>query len=323
MRKSRLFVHGFSQQKRLFSGYRSPYDILGVSTNASESEVKKAYKKLALKWHPDRNRDNKVEAEKRFKEISEAYQSITSGSARNPFGQNSGHYQSYQQGQNPFNQGFPFGRPPHGNQQRRQNVNPEDLFREIFGNSQDFERLFRDLHNSPHFRPFGADMHRNSQGFQGFTTGADIFEELRKQEQAQRQRQNQEQTQRQRQRNSKNERKPSSNSQRQSSRNNRRPVSVETTIVNGQTTKTTRYSDGSIEVETSSSHQNPFFSTKSSPEFEELKKESEQFQEELNRKVRDELRRSLRMIIRTAIKQWFRNLKHRIKSFFTNLFRIR
>ena len=49
------------------------YDILGINKDASESEIKKAYHKLALKWHPDKNLDNKEEAEKMFKNISEAY----------------------------------------------------------------------------------------------------------------------------------------------------------------------------------------------------------------------------------------------------------
>jgi len=48
------------------------YEILGVSRNASETEIKKAYHKLALKWHPDRNPQNKEQAETKFKEISEA-----------------------------------------------------------------------------------------------------------------------------------------------------------------------------------------------------------------------------------------------------------
>jgi curved DNA-binding protein len=51
---------------------RDYYDILGVKRNASEEEIKKAYRKLALQYHPDRNKGNK-DAEEKFKEISEAY----------------------------------------------------------------------------------------------------------------------------------------------------------------------------------------------------------------------------------------------------------
>src|SRR5207245_2701426 len=53
---------------------RDYYEILGVSRSASEDDVKKAYRKLALKYHPDRNPEDRHEAEERFKEISEAYQ---------------------------------------------------------------------------------------------------------------------------------------------------------------------------------------------------------------------------------------------------------
>jgi len=51
---------------------RDLYDIIGVSKNASQDDIKKSYRKLALKYHPDRNPDNE-EAEKNFKEAAEAY----------------------------------------------------------------------------------------------------------------------------------------------------------------------------------------------------------------------------------------------------------
>ena len=53
------------------------YKVLDLQRNASEDEIKKAYKKLAVKWHPDKNPDNKEEAENKFKEISEAYEILT------------------------------------------------------------------------------------------------------------------------------------------------------------------------------------------------------------------------------------------------------
>ena len=52
------------------------YNILGIDENASENQIKKAYHKLAMKWHPDKNPDNKEYAEKKFKKISEAYEKI-------------------------------------------------------------------------------------------------------------------------------------------------------------------------------------------------------------------------------------------------------
>ena len=54
---------------------RDYYEILGINKNASADEIKKAYRNLALKYHPDRvSTDKKKEAEERFKEISEAYE---------------------------------------------------------------------------------------------------------------------------------------------------------------------------------------------------------------------------------------------------------
>ena len=49
------------------------YQILGVAKNASDTEIKKAYRKLAMQYHPDRNPSNEKWANAKFKEINEAY----------------------------------------------------------------------------------------------------------------------------------------------------------------------------------------------------------------------------------------------------------
>ena len=54
---------------------RDFYEILGVSKKASDDEIKKSYRKLAMKYHPDRNKSNK-EAERKFKEVSAAYEAL-------------------------------------------------------------------------------------------------------------------------------------------------------------------------------------------------------------------------------------------------------
>ena len=59
-------------------GGRDFYKILDVSRDASDAELKKAYRKLAMKWHPDKNPGAKqAQAEKKFKEVSEAYEVLT------------------------------------------------------------------------------------------------------------------------------------------------------------------------------------------------------------------------------------------------------
>ena len=50
---------------------------LGVSKTATDEEIKKAYRKLALKWHPDKNQDKKEEATEKFKLICEAYEVLS------------------------------------------------------------------------------------------------------------------------------------------------------------------------------------------------------------------------------------------------------
>ncbi|XP_033494944.1 dnaJ homolog subfamily B member 6b isoform X1 [Epinephelus lanceolatus] len=111
------------------------YQTLGVPKNATQDDIKKAYRKLALKWHPDKNPDNKEEAEKRFKELSEAYEVLSDENKRNTYdrygkdglsgGGGGGHYDHF------GGSSFTFR-------------NPEDVFREFFGGRDPFADFFAD-----------------------------------------------------------------------------------------------------------------------------------------------------------------------------------
>ena len=64
---------------------RDYYEVLGVSKNATEGEIKKAYRKLAMKFHPDVNKD--PGAEDKFKEINEAYEVLSDQQKRQTYDQ--------------------------------------------------------------------------------------------------------------------------------------------------------------------------------------------------------------------------------------------
>jgi len=66
--------------------YKDYYNILGVSKNATQDDIKKAYRKLAVKYHPDKNSGSKV-AEDKFKDIGEAYEVLKDPEKRKQYDQ--------------------------------------------------------------------------------------------------------------------------------------------------------------------------------------------------------------------------------------------
>ena len=74
--------------------YKDYYKILGVERNASEDDIRKAYRKLAMQYHPDRNPNNK-QAEDQFKEINEAYQVLSDSKKRSHYDRLGSDYSSW------------------------------------------------------------------------------------------------------------------------------------------------------------------------------------------------------------------------------------
>ncbi|XP_015232960.1 PREDICTED: dnaJ homolog subfamily B member 6 isoform X1 [Cyprinodon variegatus] len=161
------------------------YQILGVQRNATQDDIKKAYRKLALKWHPDKNPDNKEEAERRFKELSEAYEVLSDENKRSLYDRygkdglsgRGNHYDNFSHGG-----GFTFR-------------NPEDVFREFFGGRDPFADLFGDDPFDDFFGGRGRQRgaHRSRMGgplfgfggfpafgpgFSGFDTGFSSFGDM-------------------------------------------------------------------------------------------------------------------------------------------------
>nr|XP_057938486.1 dnaJ homolog subfamily B member 2 [Doryrhamphus excisus] len=111
------------------------YNILGVSKTASQDDIKKAYRKLALKWHPDKNPDNKEEAEKRFKEVAEAYEVLSDQSKRDAYDRYGSDRMRHSGSYSPD---FPSDYPGFNFTFR----SPDEVFREFFGGQDPFASFF-------------------------------------------------------------------------------------------------------------------------------------------------------------------------------------
>jgi curved DNA-binding protein len=129
--------------------YTDYYDILGVEREASQEEVKRAFRRLARKHHPDVNPDN-PEAEERFKEINEAYEVLSDPEKRQKYDRLGANWRRYQQtGGQPgdFDWGqWTTGAPGSGGPQRvyvRQGT-PED-FEDLFGGGSPFSDFFTQI----------------------------------------------------------------------------------------------------------------------------------------------------------------------------------
>ncbi|CAN6583577.1 unnamed protein product [Malus baccata var. baccata] len=109
------------------------YNVLKVNRNAGEDDLKKGYRRLAMKWHPDKNPNNKKEAEAKFKQISEAYEVLSDSQKRAIYDQYG--EEGLKDMPPPGSGGSPFGNGGGAGSKGFNPRNAEDIFAEFFGSS--------------------------------------------------------------------------------------------------------------------------------------------------------------------------------------------
>ncbi len=140
--------------------YKDYYKTLGVGRKASQEEIKKAYRKLALQYHPDRNPNNK-EAEEKFKDLNEAYQVLSDPEKRSHYDRLGSDYSRWQQQGSPGD-GFNWGQwSGNGGGRRVEYTSPEDIFSGKGGFSDFFQQIF-----GGGFAPAGQQRTRQPQAYE-------------------------------------------------------------------------------------------------------------------------------------------------------------
>tara|TARA_R110002049_G_scaffold265234_3_gene441360 strand:- start:1540 stop:2418 length:879 start_codon:yes stop_codon:yes gene_type:complete len=131
--------------------YKDYYNILGVPKTATEAEIKKAFRKLAVKYHPDKNQGDKV-AEEKFKEANEANEVLSNPEKRKQYDELGANWKNYQQA---------------GNQGQSQNRSSyQGSQSQSFGGQEDFSAFFENLFNQGRSRQTaykGQDLHGELQ----------------------------------------------------------------------------------------------------------------------------------------------------------------
>lgn len=115
--------------------YKDYYKILGVQKNATPEEIKKIYRQLAKKYHPDKNPGNKA-AEEKFKSITEANEVLSDPEKRKKYDALGANWKQYE------NAGANQNRGPYYNRQANNNYGGAEGFENIFGNSGGFSDFF-------------------------------------------------------------------------------------------------------------------------------------------------------------------------------------
>ncbi|XP_008399239.1 dnaJ homolog subfamily B member 9-like [Poecilia reticulata] len=154
---------------------RDYYEILGVPRDATERQIKKAFHKLALKYHPDRNKDAGAEA--KFREMAEAYETLSDDKRRreyDQFGHSASSGEAYRGGGGDYN--F---------RQHYQSFNFNDMFKDFDQFGQQHQHHFHSHHQShqkrhfdSHFQAHKEAMNRQRRSFQQGSFGGGMFDDM-------------------------------------------------------------------------------------------------------------------------------------------------